>query len=169
MNTNEFERSALDEREWQAQERARIAARTGDGASLAQDPLAARYRRVADALRTPLPDALPADFAARMAQIVQAPAAPVDAPLGEARFESGLMRGLIGVFALAGPVVLSSLTEVEERSLALEVRAFGRPGRRHLLWQTPDSAAQLVARALLLLLLIGLIVGRLSGALPPTP
>jgi negative regulator of sigma E activity len=75
MNTNEFERSALDEREWQAQERARIAARTGDGASLAQDPLATRYRRVADALRTPLPDALPADFAARMAQIVQAPAA----------------------------------------------------------------------------------------------
>ena len=105
MNTNEFERSALDEREWQAQERARIAARTGDGASLAQDPLATRYRRVADALRTPLPDALPADFAARMAQVVQAPAAPVDVPLGEARFESGLMRGLIGVFALAGAVV----------------------------------------------------------------
>jgi energy-coupling factor transport system permease protein len=74
-----------------------------------------------------------------------------------------------GVLPLVGPVILSSLTEVEERSLALEVRAFGRPGRRHLLWQIPDSVVQLVARALLLLLLIGLIVGRLSGALPPTP
>jgi energy-coupling factor transport system permease protein len=83
--------------------------------------------------------------------------------------EGSIWARVRGVLPLVGPVILSSLTEVEERSLALEVRAFGRPGRRHLLWQIPDSAVQLVARALLLLLLMGLIVGRLSGALPPTP
>jgi energy-coupling factor transport system permease protein len=74
-----------------------------------------------------------------------------------------------GVLPLVVPVILSSLTEVEERSLALEVRAFGRPGRRHLLWHIPDSALQLIARAALLLGLIALIVGRVIGAIPQTP
>jgi hypothetical protein len=97
MNTNEF-----DEREWQAQERARLAARDGTGP--AGDPLAARYRRVAESLRAPLPDALPADFAAQMARRVQVPA-PVAATPVESRFELGLTRALVGVFGLAGAVV----------------------------------------------------------------
>lgn len=83
--------------------------------------------------------------------------------------EGSIRARLRGVLPLVGPVILSSLTEVEERSLALEVRAFGRPGRRHLLWQSPDSTVQLLARATLLLLLLALIVGRISGALPATP
>jgi energy-coupling factor transport system permease protein len=83
--------------------------------------------------------------------------------------EGSLRARLRGVLPLVGPVILSSLTEVEERSLALEVRAFGRPGKRHLLWRIPDSPAQLVARAVLVLLLVGLIVGRVAGLLPPTP
>ena len=70
---------------------------------------------------------------------------------------------------LVGPVILSSLTEVEESSLALEVRAFGRPGRRHLLWRSPDSSTQLVVRAALLVALVGLIVGKVAGLIPPTP
>jgi energy-coupling factor transport system permease protein len=83
--------------------------------------------------------------------------------------EGSLVARVRGVLPLVGPVILSSLTEVEERSLALEVRAFGRPGRRHLLWRIPDSAGQFAARAVLLLLLIALIAGRVSGAIPPTP
>ena len=83
--------------------------------------------------------------------------------------EGSLWARVRGVVPLAGPVILSSLTEVEERSLALEVRAFGRPGRRHLLWRNPDSAAQLVARAVLLLLLVGSIVGKVTGTFPQTP
>jgi hypothetical protein len=97
MNTNEF-----DEREWQAQERARLAARDGTGP--AGDPLAARYRRVAESLRAPLPDALPADFAAQMARRVQVPASVAATPV-ESRFELGLTRALVGVFGLAGAVV----------------------------------------------------------------
>jgi energy-coupling factor transport system permease protein len=70
---------------------------------------------------------------------------------------------------LVGPVILSSLTEVEERSLALEVRAFGRPGRRHLLWRIPDSAAQLAARLAALAALGTAIVLRLTGNLAGLP
>jgi energy-coupling factor transport system permease protein len=83
--------------------------------------------------------------------------------------EGSLRARLRGVLPLVGPVILSSLTEVEERSLALEVRAFGRPGRRQLLWQVPDSRAQLVVRALFILALVGLIVGKVTGVIPATP
>ena len=64
------------------------------------------------------------------------------------------------------PVVLSSLTEVEERSLALEVRAFGRPGKRDLLWAPGDRPAERVLRWALVLGLVVAVVGRLAGLLP---
>jgi energy-coupling factor transport system permease protein len=83
--------------------------------------------------------------------------------------EGSVAARLRGVLPLAGPVVLSSLTEVEERSLALEVRAFGRPGRRHLLWRLPDSTLQLLVRALLLAALVLAIGLRLTGTFPALP
>jgi energy-coupling factor transport system permease protein len=70
---------------------------------------------------------------------------------------------------LIGPVILTSLTDVEERSLALEVRAFGRPGRRQLLWRIADSGAQLAVRTILLLALVAAIVGRVTGTFPSLP
>lgn len=83
--------------------------------------------------------------------------------------EGSLRARLRGLLPLAGPVVLSSLTEVEERSLALEVRAFGRPGRRHLLWRMPDSGVQLAARAAMLTALVAVIALRATGTLPRLP
>jgi energy-coupling factor transport system permease protein len=83
--------------------------------------------------------------------------------------EGSLRARLRGVLPLVGPVILSSLTEVEERSLALEVRGFGRPGRRHLLWSIPDSGFQLLLRIGILAVLIGLIIGRLTGLAPVLP
>jgi energy-coupling factor transport system permease protein len=83
--------------------------------------------------------------------------------------EGSVRARLRGVLPLVGPVILSSLTEVEERSLALEVRAFGKPGKRHLLWQIPDSATQLTVRALLLLALVATIALRIAGAFPSLP
>ena len=83
--------------------------------------------------------------------------------------EGSIRARLRGVLPLVGPVVLSSLTEVEERSLALEVRAFGRPGRRHLLWSIPDSGVQFAVRALLLIALVVLIGLRLAGGLVGLP
>jgi energy-coupling factor transport system permease protein len=83
--------------------------------------------------------------------------------------EGSVLARLRGVLPLVGPVILSSLTEVEERTLALEVRAFGRPGRRHLLWQIPDGTAQFVLRAVLLLGFVTLVGLKVAGLLPPTP
>jgi energy-coupling factor transport system permease protein len=83
--------------------------------------------------------------------------------------EGSIRARLRGLLPLAGPVVLSSLTEVEERSLALEVRAFGRPGRRALLWRLPDSGAQLAARAVMILALGAAIVLQVTGTFPDLP
>ena len=83
--------------------------------------------------------------------------------------EGSLGARLRGVLPLVGPVILSSLTEVEERSLALEVRAFGRPGRRRLLWRIPDSGIQLAVRTLLLVALITVLVVKVTGAFPNVP
>ena len=83
--------------------------------------------------------------------------------------EGSVAARLRGILPLVGPVLLSSLTEVEERSLALEVRAFGRPGRRDLLWCPPDRPAERLVRWLLALALLGLVVARALGAWPPIP
>ena len=92
----------LDQAEWLAQERARIAAR--DGAPLAGDPMAARYARIAGALRAPIEVTLPPDFAAQVARRVQA-GASADGVEAEGVLERDLTRGLLGVFGLAAAVV----------------------------------------------------------------
>ena len=64
------------------------------------------------------------------------------------------------------PVILGSIAEVEERALALEARAFGRPGRRTLLWAPTDSPVQAVVRWALIGALVAVMVARLTGWLP---
>lgn len=83
--------------------------------------------------------------------------------------EGSVRARLRGVMPLVGPVILSSLTEVEERTLALEVRAFGRPGRRHLLWSSPDRAAERVARWAMVVAFAALVLARLTGTFPAIP
>ena len=83
--------------------------------------------------------------------------------------EGSIRARLRGILPLVGPVILSSLTEVEERSLALEVRAFGKPGHRQLLWSIPDSRAQLIVRVVLMVALVGAIIARLTGQFPNLP
>ena len=77
--------------------------------------------------------------------------------------EGSLRARIRGLLPIVGPVILTSLTDVEERSLALESRAFSRPGRRHLLWTMPDSAPQRVLRWVLLAALVALIATRIAG------
>ena len=60
--------------------------------------------------------------------------------------EGSLARRLRGVLAVAGPTVRGAIEEAETRALALESRAFTRPGRHTLLRVPADSAAQRVAR-----------------------
>ena len=77
--------------------------------------------------------------------------------------EGSLWRRLRGVLPLAGPVLLGSITEVEERTMALESRGFTRPGRRTLLWWPADSARQRLARWLLVLTVPSLVIARAVG------
>jgi hypothetical protein len=104
MNTTNHDprrRDAIEEREWQAQERALQAERNGAGPGV-DDPLVARYRVLARALRQPLVDAPPADFAAAVARQV-APLAAAEA--ADSVLERVLMQGLIAALGLSGGVV----------------------------------------------------------------
>lgn len=83
--------------------------------------------------------------------------------------EGSVGARLRGVLPLVGPAILGALHDVEARSLALEARAFDRPGPRHLLWAPPDSERQRAARWLLLAALVALVVGTLTGVLPRLP
>lgn len=78
--------------------------------------------------------------------------------------EGSIARRIRGVLPIVGPVILGSLAEVEERTMALEARGFTRPGRRTLLWAPPDSGRERIARWLLLLALVTMVATRLSGA-----
>jgi energy-coupling factor transport system permease protein len=77
--------------------------------------------------------------------------------------EGSVWRRVRGVIPLAGPVLLGSIGEVEERSMALEARGFTRPGRRTLLWWPPDTLVEVVVRWLLLLSVPLLIAARAAG------
>ena len=91
-----------DQKEWQAQERALHDERIGAGSC--DDPLQARYRLIARALRQPLPHALPDGFAARVAARarLQATHAPPDL-----RTEQRLVRALIAMLALSTAVAVA--------------------------------------------------------------
>jgi energy-coupling factor transport system permease protein len=80
--------------------------------------------------------------------------------------EGSLLARARGLLPLAGPVIVGAIGEVEERTLALEARAFGRPGRRTLLWEPPDSVAQRFARWGMVALVPLLAVGRGLLGLP---
>lgn len=83
--------------------------------------------------------------------------------------EGSVRARLRGIMPLVGPVILSSLTEVEERSLALEVRAFSRPGRRNLLWTAPDRPIERVVRWAMVLAFGAVVALRLTGHFPDLP
>jgi energy-coupling factor transport system permease protein len=77
--------------------------------------------------------------------------------------EGSLRARLRGILPMVGPVILTSLTEVEERSLALESRAFSRPGKRHLLWAMPDTTWERLLRWILLAALVLVGIARVTG------
>ena len=77
--------------------------------------------------------------------------------------EGSFLARVRGLLPIVGPVIIGSLTDVEERSLALESRAFSRPGRRHLLWAMPDESWERALRWVLVLLLIVAAAARITG------
>ena len=79
--------------------------------------------------------------------------------------EGPLWRRVRGVVPVAGPVILGSLAEVDERTLALEARAFSRPGRRTLLWHPHDTAVEAAGRWALVASVPLLVALRATGVL----
>jgi hypothetical protein len=96
----------VDEREWQAQERALREMRAGmaprDAAPGSDDALAARYRHVARALAVPPAPGLHAGFAVQVAQLAATRHAAPDTD-----FERGLLRALLLAMALSSAVVVA--------------------------------------------------------------
>jgi hypothetical protein len=95
---------AAREREWLAQERAMRRERlqldpAGD------DARSQRYRLLARALREPLPDALPADFAQRL--VARVAASPDRRAASGTRFEFALMLALATALAAAAGAVVA--------------------------------------------------------------
>jgi energy-coupling factor transport system permease protein len=83
--------------------------------------------------------------------------------------EGSVGARLRGVSPLVGPVLLSAIGEVDARSLALEARAFGRPGPREPLWSPVDTPAQRVARWAMIAGVVVLVAGRVAGPLAGIP
>lgn len=77
--------------------------------------------------------------------------------------EGALGRRLRGIVPIVGPVILGSIADVEERTMALEARGFTRPGRRTLLWTPQDRGSERVARWLLVLALPAIVTARALG------
>jgi energy-coupling factor transport system permease protein len=79
--------------------------------------------------------------------------------------EGRIWRRARAVVPLAGPLVIGALTEVEERAMALEARAFSAPGRLTLLRVPSDGAVDRAGRWLALLALAAVVALRLTGRL----
>ena len=79
--------------------------------------------------------------------------------------QGSIWRRVRGIVPIVGPVILGSIAEVEERTMALEARGFTRPGRRTLLWAPADSAIEAAFRWGLVAALVALIVLRATGVL----
>lgn len=75
--------------------------------------------------------------------------------------ERGLFR-FGALFPLFAPLVVGALADVEERSMALESRAFFATGAKTTLRVLTDSTAQKLIRVVLLLLAIGLVIARFT-------
>jgi energy-coupling factor transport system permease protein len=79
--------------------------------------------------------------------------------------QGGPIRRIRGVLPLAGPMISSALGEVEERTLALEARAFSAPGRRTQIRRLPDSGAQRFARWAAVGLVVVVVGATVAGVL----
>jgi len=82
--------------------------------------------------------------------------------------EGSPWRRIRGIVPLAGPMISGALGEVEERTMALEARAFSAPGPRTPIRSLPDTAAERLLRWSFGLLVILALLGTVAGiiALP---
>jgi energy-coupling factor transport system permease protein len=75
-----------------------------------------------------------------------------------------IFRRLRLLVPLMGPLVLSSIVDTEERAMALEARAFSRPGKKTSLLLLKDSVWQRISRWILMFIALVLIALSLWSA-----
>jgi energy-coupling factor transport system permease protein len=80
--------------------------------------------------------------------------------------EGSVWRRVRGVVPLAGPLILSALSEVEERTMALEARAFSAPGRRTTLRPLTDRPWERMLRWALVVAAVALLSLSVAGRFP---
>ncbi len=80
--------------------------------------------------------------------------------------EGSIRRRIRGIVPLAGPMVLGALSEVEERTVALEARGFSARARRTAMRVLPDSGTQRVTRWVVGLGSIALVIISVAGRFP---
>ncbi|MGZ6341019.1 MAG: energy-coupling factor transporter transmembrane component T [Candidatus Limnocylindrales bacterium] len=83
--------------------------------------------------------------------------------------EGRFWRRVRGVVPLAAPLIFGALTDVEERTVALEARAFTAPGRRTLLRAPLDRPVERLVRWAAVLLVLALVALKVVPAMPRLP
>ena len=80
--------------------------------------------------------------------------------------EGGFVRRVRALAPLAVPLVLGSIVDIEERAIALEARAFSRPGPRTTLLTLKDSRTQRIVRWLLVAAMAVAVIAGVLARLP---
>ncbi|OQA46934.1 MAG: Energy-coupling factor transporter transmembrane protein EcfT [Chloroflexi bacterium ADurb.Bin325] len=76
--------------------------------------------------------------------------------------EGGVRQRVRALLPLVVPLILGSLIDIEERAMSLEARGFSRTGEKTSLLVLPDSAAQRIARWLLLVGMVAVVAAALT-------
>jgi energy-coupling factor transport system permease protein len=76
------------------------------------------------------------------------------------------LRRFRGLLALISPLVLGVFVDVDERSTAMEARAFGSGAKRTALETVRDPVAEKVARWVLIVIALGVLIVSTVGILP---
>lgn len=79
--------------------------------------------------------------------------------------QGSLWRRVRGIVPLAAPMISGALSEVEERTMALEARAFSAPNQRATIRPMPDDRAERALRWFLGLATVILVVATVTGRL----
>lgn len=75
--------------------------------------------------------------------------------------EGNIIKRFFALFPLVAPLVLGSLVEIEQRSIALEIRGFNTPGPKTSLRTVSDTSRQRLLRWALLLVSLLIVVYQL--------
>ena len=78
--------------------------------------------------------------------------------------DGNIFQRIRALFPLLAPLVLGAFVEIEERSIALDVRAFNSPGKKTLWRIVPVSSGQRLGRWGMIILSFSLVLFRILAS-----